>query len=100
MDEVVEVVEEVYLEPELEKELQDRLSRIAGHVNGVKRMLTEQKDCESILVQVAAVKAAVNQVAIKLLEGHMETCVSECVLKGEGVQALKKLRSALSKVLK
>ena len=95
-----ELIEEVYLEPELEKELQDRLSRIAGHVNGVKRMLTEHRECEDILLQVVAVKAAVNQVAIKLLEGHMETCVSECVLKGEGVQALKKLRSALSKVLK
>jgi DNA-binding FrmR family transcriptional regulator len=51
MAENIGVVEEVYLEPELEKDLQDRLSRIAGHVNGIKRMLTEHRDCESILVQ-------------------------------------------------
>ncbi len=95
-----EVIGEVYLETELEQELQARLSKIAGHVNGIKRMLMEHRECEDILLQVAAVRAAINQVAIKLLEGHMETCVSECVLKGEGVQALQKLKGALSKVLK
>ena len=92
--------EQVYLEADLQKELQERLSKIAGHVNGIKRMLKEQRDCEDILIQVAAVKAAVNQVAIKLLEGHVESCVSECVMRGEGVQALKKLKGALSRALK
>lgn len=90
----------VYLSPELEENIKNRLSRIEGHVRGVKRMLDEHKDCEDILIQLAAVKSALNQVIIKVLEGHMETCVMECVAEGEGGEALERLQSALSLVLK
>lgn len=92
--------DEVYLSPELEANIQNRLSRIEGHVRGVKRMLDEHQDCESILIQLAAVKSALNRVIIKVLEGHMETCVMECVLEGEGEEALERLQGALSLVLK
>lgn len=94
------VAEEVYLTPQLEEELQDRLSRIEGHVRGVKGMLAEHRDCESLLLQMAAIKAAVNQVTIKLLEGHMATCVAESVNKGRGQEALERLKGALAIVLK
>jgi len=94
------VQEEVYLEPELEKDLQERLSRIEGHVRGIKKMLSEHKNCNSLLVQVGAVKAAINQVAVKLLEGHMETCVQDAVQCGTGKDALRELKIALAMVLK
>lgn len=89
-----------YLAPELVENLQARLNRIEGHVRGVKRMLDEQEDCESILVQTAAIKAALNQVIVRLLEGHMETCVADCVRAGEDDEALDRLKSALALVLK
>jgi DNA-binding FrmR family transcriptional regulator len=92
--------DETYLSPELEENIQNRLSRIEGHVRGVKRMLDEHQDCESILIQLAAIKSALNQVIIKVLEGHMETCVMECVLAGEGEEALERLQGALALVLK
>ncbi len=91
---------ERYLSPELEQNIQNRLSRIEGHVRGVKRMLDEHQDCESILIQLAAIKSALNQVIIKVLEGHMETCVMECVLEGEGEEALERLQGAISLVLR
>ncbi len=91
---------EVYLSPELEENIKNRLSRIEGHVRGVNRMLDEHQDCEDILIQLAAIKSALNQVIIKVLEGHMETCVMECVVEGEGGEALERLQSALSLVLK
>ncbi len=91
---------EVYLTPEMVANLQDRLSRIEGHVRGVKRMLEEQSDCDRILIQLSAIRAAVNQVTIKVLEGHLETCVRECVAGGEEPDVLDKLKSALSQVLK
>ncbi len=91
---------EVYLSPELEENIKNRLSRIEGHVRGVKRMLDEHQDCENILIQLAAIKSALNQVIIKVLEGHIETCVMECVLEGEGEEALERLQGALSLVLK
>ena len=89
-----------YLTPGLISETQDRLSRIEGHIRGVKRMLDEQSECEQILIQLSAVRAALNQVTIKLLQSHMETCIHEGVIGGKGPQALKKLESALAQVLK
>ena len=93
-------VEEIYLEPKLEKDLQERLSRIEGHIRGIKKMLSEHQDCNSLLVQIGAVKAAINQVAVKLLEGHMETCIKDAVHCGEGKEALGQLKTAISMVLK
>ena len=52
-------------------------------MRGIKRMLDDREDCESILIQLSAIKAALNQVTIKLLENHMETCVADCVRSGE-----------------
>ena len=89
-----------YLEPGLVENLQARLNRIEGHVRGIKRMLDDKEDCESILIQASAVKAAMNQVIVKLLEGHMETCVADCVRAGDNEEALDRLKTALALVLK
>jgi len=91
---------DVYLDPEVEKELQDRLSRIEGHVRGIKRMLAEHGTCEDLLLQVSAVRAALNQVQARLLENHMETCVADAVRAGKGERALRQLKSALAQVVK
>ena len=90
---------ETYLDPELVENLKARLNRIEDHVRGIKRMLDDKEDCDSILVQTSAIRAALNQVIIKLLEGHMETCVADCIRAGDG-QALDRLRSAMALVLK
>jgi len=91
---------ETYLDPELVANLMARLNRIEGHVRGVKRMLEEKDDCESILVQTSAIRAALNQVIIKLLDGHMQTCVADCVRAGDTEQALERLNNAMALVLK
>ena len=90
----------VYLDPDVEKELQDRLSRIEGHVRGVKRMLAEHGTCEDLLLQLAAIRSAVNQVQSRLLENHLETCVADAVRSGKGGKALERLKGALAHVLK
>jgi DNA-binding FrmR family transcriptional regulator len=94
------VENEVYLEPELERDLQIRLSRIEGHIRGVKEMLSEHKDCESLLTQLAAIRGAINQVTVKLLEEHIEMCVASGTERGNGTIALNKLKGALAIVLK
>lgn len=90
---------ETYLDPELVENLQDRLSRIEGHIRGIKRMLNDKEDCEALLMQMSAVRSALNQAIIKLLEGHMETCVADCARRGD-VEALERLKTALALVLK
>ncbi len=80
--------------------LQNRLSRLEGQVRGIKRMLAEHKSCDDILVQVAALKQAVNAVAAELVQAHMATCVLSRVEAGQGKQALESLKIALGRVLK
>ncbi|MGQ9632323.1 MAG: metal-sensitive transcriptional regulator [bacterium] len=91
---------ERYLTPDLEKELLDRLNRIEGQVRGIKNMLADRRDCESLLIQISAMRSAINQVAVKLLEGHLETCVAEDLERGRGARALDKLKRALSVALR
>jgi DNA-binding FrmR family transcriptional regulator len=90
----------VYLDPEVERELDRRLSRIEGHVRGVRRMLSEHGTCEDLLLQLGAIRAAVRQVEARLLENHLETCVADAVRAGKGAKALERLRGALSQVIK
>jgi CsoR family transcriptional regulator, copper-sensing transcriptional repressor len=91
---------EIYLDAEVEKELTHRLSRIEGHVRGVRRMLAAHGACEDLLLQLAAIRAAVKKVEIRLLENHMQTCVADAVRSRKGAQALARLRGALAQVLK
>jgi DNA-binding FrmR family transcriptional regulator len=91
---------ERYLDPEVEEDLQNRLSRIEGHVRGIKRMLGEHASCNDLLIQLTAVRSAVNQTAARLLENHMDTCVADCMRAGQGEKALRELKAALTQVIK
>jgi len=92
--------ERLHLEEDAERLIENRLSRLEGQVRGIKKMLREHKSCDDILIQIAALKQAVNAVAVELLQAHMETCVLEQVEAGQGGQALESLKGALSRVLK
>jgi DNA-binding FrmR family transcriptional regulator len=56
-----------------------RLRSIAGHVNGIERMVTEEAYCIDVIKQVQAVHAALNKVNDLILEHHLNTCVIEAV---------------------
>jgi len=90
----------LYLSKEDEEALQNRLSRLEGQVRGIKRMLAEHQSCDDILVQVAALKQAVNAAASELVQAHMATCVLGRIEAGHGKEALESLKSALGRVLK
>ena len=92
--------DDLYLTAESEAALANRLSRLEGQVRGVKRMLADHKSCDEMLVQVSALKQAVNGIAAELLQAHMETCVLGRIAAGEGEAALASLRSALTKVMR
>jgi len=82
------------------KEVLDRLSRIEGHVRGLRKMVESDKDCPDLLIQVAAIRAALNQVGLIVLQDHIETCVLEAAKEGTGEQAVENLKEALTKYLK
>jgi CsoR family transcriptional regulator, copper-sensing transcriptional repressor len=56
-------------------QLQTRLRRIEGQVRGVERMVEADRYCIDILTQIAAIQAALDKVALGLLDGHAHTCV-------------------------
>ena len=57
-------------------EFRKRLSRIEGQVRGIDRMVDDEKYCVDILVQIAAVRAALDRVALGVLEDHVKGCVA------------------------
>jgi DNA-binding FrmR family transcriptional regulator len=59
-----------------------RLNRIEGQVRGISRMVAEDNYCIDVLTQVNAAKAALDQVALLLLEDHVKGCVVEAVREG------------------
>ncbi len=79
-------------------DLRARLSRLEGHVRAINRMLEQGRDCQSLLLQVSAVKSALNQVTVKLLESYVEGCIT-CGRASEG-QPLDQLKNALGLALK
>ena len=58
-------------------QLQTRLRRIEGQVRGIERMVQEDRYCIDVLTQIAAIQAALDKVALGLLDGHAHTCVVE-----------------------
>ena len=57
-------------------ELKARLKKIEGQVRGVERMIDDDRYCIEILTQIAAVQAALDKVALGLLDGHARHCVA------------------------
>jgi CsoR family transcriptional regulator, copper-sensing transcriptional repressor len=56
-------------------ELLSRLARIKGQVGGIERMVEEDRYCIDVLTQISAIQAALDKVALGLLDGHARTCV-------------------------
>lgn len=75
----------------------NRLARIEGHIRGIKRMVEEDKPCGDILIQLSAVRAAVNQVARVVLEDHLESCVLEGFETGNGQEVIDDLKAVIAK---
>ena len=65
------------LPPELRQNLQRRLQRLEGQVRGVCRMLDEERDCQDILTQLAAVRGAAHQISLLLAENYALHCVHD-----------------------
>lgn len=68
---------------EFQDDLQRRLNRVIGQLNGVKGMLDDNRYCGDVLVQLAAAESAIRNVSLMLLSDHMETCVVEKIRQGD-----------------
>jgi CsoR family transcriptional regulator, copper-sensing transcriptional repressor len=82
-----------------EKEaLVNRLHRIEGQVRGIERMVQDERYCIDILSQIAAVDAALEAVAVQLLDGHVRHCVADALASGDAEEAGRKSEELLAAV--
>ena len=68
--------------PDTREQAEKRIRRIAGQVAGIERMIDADRYCVDILLQVAAVRAALDGMGKLLLRSHVETCVSDAIASG------------------
>ena len=74
----------------------NRLSRAIGHLESVKRMVEDGRDCTEVLIQLAAVRSALSSTAKVILKDHLEHCVSE---GDDSSEQLKMLNEAIDKFM-
>ncbi|MBS7079703.1 MAG: metal-sensing transcriptional repressor [Veillonella seminalis] len=81
------------------KAVMNRLSRIIGHLESVKRMVADGRDCSEVLMQLAAVDSAVKSVSRVVMKDHIEHCIVDAV-KENDTETLAKLNEAIDRFIK
>ncbi len=77
---------------EQKKKIINRLKTIKGHIQGIENMVESNKNCDEILVQVAAVKQSIHKVGLAIMESHASQCfVEEEKMDKEKMEELIKL---------
>jgi CsoR family transcriptional regulator, copper-sensing transcriptional repressor len=61
----------------------DRLNRINGQINGIRKMVEDSRYCDDILTQISAVNNSLKSLGLSLIENHMKTCVKEDIKNGK-----------------
>ena len=77
----------------------NRLSRIEGHIRGVKTMVTQSRSCPEVLVQIAAIRGALDRVARIILDEHLSECIARAAEQGNIEEEIEQLKAALDRFL-
>lgn len=81
------------------REVSNRLARAIGHLQKVKQMVDDDEDCSDVLIQLAAVKSAINNTGKVILKDHMEHCIVHAVEDGD-TEMIDELNAAIDKFIK
>lgn len=81
------------------KEVTNRLAKAIGHLQKVKQMVESGEDCSDVLVQLAAVKSALNNTGKLILKDHLDHCIVHAVENGD-TKMLNELNEAIDKFIK
>ena len=81
------------------KAVLNRLSRAIGHLESIKRMVEDGRDCSEVLIQLSAVKAAINNTGKVILQDHIEHCIVDAIESGDR-ETLKELQKAIDRFIK
>ena len=75
------------------------MARLIGHMQSVKQMIEDGRDCSEVLIQLSAVDAAVKAVSRVILKDHMEHCIVDAIKTGDE-KSLEDLNKAIEQFLK
>ncbi|WP_432979421.1 metal-sensitive transcriptional regulator [Dactylosporangium sp. CA-233914] len=81
-------------------QLQSRLRRIEGQVRGVEKMVDEDRYCIDVLTQISAIQAALDKVALGLLDGHTRHCMHHGAEEGKGDEMATEMMAAVGRLLR
>ncbi|HXG41970.1 MAG TPA: metal-sensitive transcriptional regulator [Dehalococcoidia bacterium] len=84
------------MQENVRKEALKRLSYIEGHLQGIRRMIEEDKYCPDILRQTYAVRRAIEKLEALILDGHLHTCVIDGIRQGREEQVVAELMELYS----
>jgi DNA-binding FrmR family transcriptional regulator len=84
----------------LKKDIESRLNRIKGQIEGIQSMVAEERYCIDILNQITAVRRALEKVALKVMGSHMESCVSEAIRSHDGQKKIKELMNTIDQFVR
>ncbi|KGE71209.1 metal-sensitive transcriptional regulator [Spirochaeta lutea] len=83
------------MNPEQKQKLKNRLTRIQGQINGISRMIEDDRYCVDILTQTRAITAALRAVEDQVMENHLNTCVTDAIRGGSNQDRQEKITEVL-----
>lgn len=86
-------------DPEQTKKISNRLARAIGHLESIKKMVEDDRNCSEVLIQLAAVESAIRSTSRQILRNHMETCVTAAIQQNDE-ETLSELYRAIDELLK
>ena len=81
------------------KAVLDRLSRAIGHLESIKKMVENGRDCSEVLIQLSAVKAAINNTGKVILQDHIQHCLVDAIESGDRKE-IEELNKAIDRFIK
>lgn len=81
------------------KAVLNRMARLIGHLQATKKMIEDDRDCSEVLIQLAAVDAAIKSVMKVILKDHVDHCIVEAV-QNKDTETLDKLNEAIEQLMK
>lgn len=79
------------------KAVLNRMARLIGHMESIKKMVEDGRDCSEVLIQISAVRSALDGVSKVILKDHIEHCIIDAVQENDA-ESIEKLKDAIDKL--
>ena len=82
------------------KDILPRLRRIEGQIRGITRMVESRRYCIDIIQQLTAARKALDHVSLKIMNGHINSCVSDAIRRQDGEKKIEELMHTINRFVK